>query len=126
VTNLDTSQRKVVVILSAEYEHERESGTYAARFRPLGLTAYGRSQEEAFRAVKKVFASAVETRRARGTLTSWLDRSGLDWHWYDEYEGDAPVEDARPATGVAPFTRDAQAVPSTAVWQSFEALGVAA
>ncbi len=132
MTNLDRSQRKVVVIVSVEHLYSRETSTFAARIRPLGLTAYGSSQEEASGKVKRMFASAVETRRERGTLTPWLDRSELDWHWLDEYEGDVPVEDARlPSSKVAlddgrRYVSDLEASQNPAVWQRYGELGVAA
>ena len=133
MTNLDRSQRKVVVIVSVEYLHSRETSTFAARIGPLGLTAYGSSQEEASGRVKRMFASAVETRRERRTLTSWLDRSELDWHWLDEYEGDVPIEDARlpgskvPVEGVRRrYVSDSEASQNPAVWQPYGELGVAA
>ena len=129
----DTSQRKVVVIVSHDYLHDRETGTFAARITPLGLTAYGMSQEEASTKVKKMFVSAVETRRTRGSLTRWLDNSGLDWYWFDEYEGDVPVEDATHIGGQSPIagvrqqrsnSRTLQKNPTE--WQSYKKLGVAA
>ena len=121
----DTSQRKVVVIVSPDYLHDRETGTFAARITPLGLTAYGMSQEEASSKVKKMFASAVETRRMRGSLTRWLDNSGLDWYWLDEYEEDVPVEDATNIGEQIPHS-SRHTSQKNLTWQAYEKLGVAA
>ena len=84
--------RKVVVMVSPAYLRDKESNRFAARIQPLGLTAYGDSLDEVSRKVKRMFASAVSAHRAKGDLEAWLDNSGLDWSWLDEYAGDAPVE----------------------------------
>lgn len=85
-------ERLVVVIVEPTYLHNEATGKFAARIEPLGLTAYGNSKDAASARLRRMFASAVETRRARGTLEKWLDRSGLEWHWEDKYNADMPVE----------------------------------
>ena len=87
-----SEERKVVVMVSPAYLRDRESNRFAARIRPLGLTAYGDSLDEVSRKVKRMFASAVSAHREKGDLEAWLDNSGLDWSWLDEYAGDAPIE----------------------------------
>lgn len=128
MTISDTSQRTVVVIVSPENLHDRETSTFAARINSLGLTAYGNTQEEASSRLKAMFASAVETRRTRGSLTRWLDGSGLEWYWLDEYQGDVPVEYARQSQqGV--LHRDASRRRSSSNqtdWHHYDEWGVAA
>ena len=85
-------ERLVVVIVEPTYLHNEVAGRFAARIRPLGLTAYGDSKDAASDRLKSMFASAVETRRARGTLEKWLDGSELEWHWEDECDADMPIE----------------------------------
>ena len=92
----------MVVIVSPEYLSNKDAGTFAARIRPLGLTAYGSGQEEASAKVKRMFASAVETRRRRGTLTRWLNKSNVEWHWLEEYRGNVRIERAGQETAESP------------------------
>lgn len=84
---------KVVVNIAPEYLHNEEEGIHAARIRPLGITAYGRSEEDTAEKIKRMFAAAVNAHRANGTLEAWLNQSGLEWNWFDRYEGDKHVED---------------------------------
>ena len=107
-----SNERKVVVMVSPTYLHDKESGRFAARIKPLGLTAYGDSRDEALRKVRRMFASAVSAHRLKGDLKEWLDRSGLEWSWLDEYAGDAPVEFAD-----AP---ERDRAPQSANWQDFD------
>lgn len=92
-------ERKVVVVASPAYLRDKESDRFAARIKPLGLTAYGDSLDEVSRKVKRMFASAVSAHRAKGDLEAWLDNSGLEWSWLDEYAGDAPIEYADASDG---------------------------
>ena len=86
------NERKVVVMVVPTHLHDEESGRFAARIKPLGLTAYGNSRDESLRKVRRMFASAVSAHREKGDLEGWLDGSGLEWSWLDEYAGEAPVE----------------------------------
>ena len=87
-----SNESKVVVMVSPAHMHDKESGRFAARIKPLGLTAYGNSRDESLRKVRRMFASAVSAHRSKGDLKEWLDGSGLEWCWLSEYKGDAPVE----------------------------------
>ena len=66
----------------------------AARILKLGLTAYGKTLDEALSKVVRMYASAVQAHRELGTLQQWLKRSGLTWSWEPEYKGDVPVHNA--------------------------------
>ena len=88
-----TRDGKVVVVVSPEYLYNDEEGIYAAQMQDLGITGYGRTEEEAGEKIKRMFAAMVNAHRDLGSLDKWLGESGVEWHWYDEYEGDTPVED---------------------------------
>lgn len=91
--------RLVVVVVEPTYLRNEETGRFAARIEQLGLTAYASSRDEASDKIRRMFASAVKVRRARGTLVGWLDRSELEWRWIDEYDGDMPIEYADASDG---------------------------
>ena len=74
----------VVVLVSPKMLTHQPTGTHAARLVPLGLTAYGKTQDEALLKVKRMFQSAVGAHREQGTLEAWLNRSGLIWYWGEE------------------------------------------
>lgn len=79
--------RKVVVIVSPEIRHNEVVGRFTARIVPIGLTGYGDDEDAALAKVKRMFASWVDAHRAKGDLVEWLNRSGLEWDWDDEYDG---------------------------------------
>ena len=87
-----SENRKVVVIVTPEFFHNEDLNLFAARIRPLGLTGYGENTDVASAKVKRMFASWVRGRRLVGDLEVRLNASGLEWHWFDEYDGDLPVE----------------------------------
>ena len=88
-----TQKGKVVAVVSPEYLYNEEEGVHAARIRPLGITGYGRSEDEAAAKIKRMFAAMVNAHREHGSLEKWLNEPGIEWHWHDQYEGDTPVED---------------------------------
>ncbi len=84
---------RVVVLLAPVYLHNSESAIFAARFRSLGLTAYGDTREEALAVLKRLFSFFVRKRREDGTLESFLDKSGVEWYPEERYpQGKGPVE----------------------------------
>ena len=87
-----TTVRLVVVELSPKELIHTIRMTYVARIPLLGLTAYGKTQDEAMSKLKQMLRHAVEAHRESGTLEEWLRRSGLNWFWEDEYKGVLPVE----------------------------------
>lgn len=117
--------RKVVVVVAPDFLHNEATGAYAARVRPLGLTAYGDTLDAAAAKVKRMFASMVNAHRAKGDVEEWLDSSGLEWHWLDEYSGDIKVEEVH----VTPQRRRS-AVPSVSSsstnWEKTFPIGMAA
>lgn len=117
--------RKVVVVVSPDFLHNEATDAYAARIRPLGLTAYGYTVDAASANVKRMFASMVNAHRARGDVEEWLNASGLEWHWLDEYSGDIKVEEVH----ATPQRRQAvapSASPSSSKWEKTFPIGVAA
>lgn len=93
-----SEERRVVVLVSAKMLTNSETGRHAARILELGLTAYGETADEALRKVKRMYASVVQAHRELGMLEDWLNRTGLNWFWEDEYKGAIPVEDADKVT----------------------------
>ena len=116
------ADRKVVVIVSPVFLYSKELDTFAAHVKSLGITGYGDTEDAASRRVKTMFADAVQAHRMRGDLAEWLDKSGLKWSWFDEYDGDNPVEHARGA--VTKQSPQPSRVPTP--WQGYSALAVAA
>lgn len=86
--------RKVVVIINPDFLYNDYCDAYAARIRPLGLTAYGYSLQSATYKVKRMLVSMVNAHRARGDVEGWLNSSGGEWAWLDEYDGAVRVEGA--------------------------------
>jgi len=74
---------KVVVMETAHFFTTDRHGakTYAARVRPLGVTAYGASREEAFGKVKRMVGAMVEAHREQGDLANWLNATRAAWSW---------------------------------------------
>ena len=93
------AEGRVVVLVTPDNLRESRTGIHAARVPQLGLTAYGDSVDEALRKLKRMYASAVEAHRQCGTLTKWLDDSGLTWCHEHEYTGLIPIEDAKASGG---------------------------
>ena len=115
-------ERIVVVIVSPVFLYCKEINTFAAHVKSLGLTGYGDTEDAASRRVKTMFADAVQAHRMRGDLAEWLDRSGLEWSWFDEYEGDNPVEHTR---GAVEKPATSGKIPA-ASWRDYDALAMAA
>ena len=82
--------RQVVVMAKLSLVHHAERELVAARFRKLGLTAYGRTDSEAVLALKRLFNKFVRSYRASGQTQMRLAQAGVEWHWADEYPEDAP------------------------------------
>ena len=76
---------KIVVVATVEYRQFPKDGLHAARFRPLGLTAYGQSREDARHNFLTLFRTFVEDTRELGQLETQLDRAGVTWHSVEDY-----------------------------------------
>ncbi len=85
---------RVVVVVTPQLLANAQTGMHAARILELGLTAYGKTADEAVRKVKRMCGASVRAHRAAGTLVDWLNRSGLEWSWLEKYSGRLPVENA--------------------------------
>lgn len=85
------TERRVVALVCPRMLTNAQTGMYAARILELGLTAYGKTQDEAQRKVVRMYASSVQAHRELGTLEEWLNRSGLNWFWEEEYKGAQPA-----------------------------------
>ena len=98
--------RRVVVLVREEiYKHE-DSGTFAARYESLRLTAYGDTEDEACTELKKLFNLDINYYRDKGLLEERLNRLGVKWYWADQYPADMPPYEDTSATG-APASRPA-------------------
>ena len=87
--------RRVVVTVEEELSRHEASGTVAARYDALGLTAYGTTEDEAAAELRRLFGRDVDYYREKGLLERRLDLLGVEWCWADEYPaGGPPYEDA--------------------------------
>ena len=95
--------RRVVVVVREEFWGHAASGTVAARYDALGLTAYGTTEAEAAAALRKLFSADIGYYRSKGLLEQRLALLGAEWYWADEYPDDwPPYEDTDPAAAPAP------------------------
>ena len=69
----------VVFQCAPSLEQHRADGIIAARFRPLGLTAYGNEPGEAITALRSLGERFIRAHRGNGTLERVLNRSGVRW-----------------------------------------------
>ncbi len=94
---------EVVVLLDITLYEERD--LHVARFRELGLTAYGQTKDEAVTALKKMFNVFIRTYRDSGQLEMRLDEVRTRWWYRGEYPADKgypPVEDTNLLVGQQP------------------------
>jgi hypothetical protein len=75
---------KVVVPVHLNYFRNKEHDFVAAHSRDLGLTGYGKTEEEAHESFKRVFSVFIRVSRSEGFLKSMLDRIGVRWYMADE------------------------------------------
>ncbi len=101
-----SSHRQVVVLVRPSLLQHKVTGWFAARIPELGLTAYGKTADEALTKVRRMFASTVYAHREAGTLERWLTSSGVRWWWRDEYDGSLPVEEVVPVDPSSPVGSD--------------------
>ena len=83
-----TKDRMVVVCVGLEMMYRNDQRMVVARLRPLGLTAYGRTEKEASQAVKRLFSKMINRYRSEGVLPDRLRKIGVEWYWEDEYPKD--------------------------------------
>lgn len=91
---MKTSER-VVVVAPLECKNTTDNTMFVTRIRELGLTAYGKTHEEAKQSLRKMFATFVELYRKTENLEERLNRSGLTWYYESEYRGDVPAESVK-------------------------------
>ena len=99
------SDKMVVVLTPMSFYRHKSRDVFAARFKALGLTAYGYTKDESIAACKKLFNKFIHGHRERGTLVEILNRCSVEWYWVDEYPASKPEFDntnlltsARPAS----------------------------
>lgn len=85
---MSTTTEKVVVIVKPDVYSHSDGSVFAARFRSLGLTAYGDSRKEALDSLHTMFRVFIDDLRSRGALEQRLDRLGVEWHRADAYDGE--------------------------------------
>ena len=79
--------RTVVVVTKATMVKLEKRDIFAARFKQLGLTAYGHNKSEALNNLKQLFNRFIHAHRKAGTLVACLEQVGVAWSWADEYAG---------------------------------------
>lgn len=100
---IEGDMRKVVVVINPDFLYNDVRGVYADRIRRLGLTAYEDTLGTVGYKVKRMLVSMVNAHRAKGDVEEWLNSSGVEWVWLDEYDGGVKLEDAvvEPSQAVA-------------------------
>lgn len=88
------TEGRVVVLAQPRIRQHRVRNVYAADFLELGLGATGATPDEALRRVMGMFVGAVQSRRKVGRLATWLNHSGLEWYWEDEYQRSSTIASA--------------------------------
>ena len=79
--------RRVVVMIRPDVLVNKDTGRFAARYTVFGLTAYGKNNDEAVSKVRRMLEAALYEHRRSGNLEDWLNSSGVEWFWEDEYKG---------------------------------------
>ena len=87
---------QVVVILKRHLSWHEGLGAWVARYRELGLTAYGPEKQDASDSLARMFTRFVQEYRKRGTLHDRLDKAGVTWCLREEYNGLLKHEDDEP------------------------------
>lgn len=78
---MSTRQGKVVVLVTPEISRHQNGDLFAARFPELGLTAYGRTEEQAWEDLKVMYRAFIGELRRKGVLEERLNQVGVKWHW---------------------------------------------
>lgn len=59
---------------------------WVGRIRALGLTAYGRTQDEALIRIEHMLEFAIQHMQSHDRLETWLTRHAVAWRYDDEEE----------------------------------------
>ena len=88
---MTTGDRLVVVVCDLTMAYNERAELHAARFKNLGLTSFGTTQERAVMRLKKQFNVFIHTHRNKGVLEKTLNDLGATWYWADQYPEGAPA-----------------------------------
>ena len=91
-------ENRVVVSLICRFDFNADRQYYSARCWELGMSAYGKTQDEAIDNFKRHFNAAIQAYREGGKLEGVLTRSGVDWWWEGDYPADRPAYEDTHAT----------------------------
>ena len=94
-------ESRVVVNVTCRLYFHADREYYSARCPELGMTAYGKTEDEAVERFKLHFNEAIDAYREQGALRKVLENSGVQWRW----EQDAPASLIFEDTGPAPVPR---------------------
>ena len=81
---------QVVINVHCITRYDDERGLHVARFPGLGLTARGKTEEEAMTHCKQLLGKFVRSYRSVGQLEKRLVQSGVEWWWRTDYPTDYP------------------------------------
>lgn len=84
-----STEKALVVKLDISVVHHKEKELVAARFRDIGLTAYGRSEDQAVSALAELFVKFAQTHHDAGNLSNRLNKAQVTWYWKDKSTLDA-------------------------------------
>lgn len=101
-------ESKVVVMVTPEILEQEQHQVFAARFRALGLTAYGTTFDESLDRLFELFRLFIKTTRKVGQLEVRLNRAGVEWYPRSQYERlERPYIDLDGPEVVRPKTKEA-------------------
>jgi hypothetical protein len=84
---------KVVVKFTPMVLEHRSKRLFVARVKEIGLSAYGKTREDALTNLRDLFLRFVTDHRKAGTLSSVLEKSGLKWSWFKDHPKGEAYED---------------------------------
>ena len=95
---------RVVVSLTCRLYYHEDRDYFAARCHELGMSAYGKTQDEAVDNLKRHFNVAIRAYREHGKLESILQNSGVAWWWEDDYPDNFPAYEDTGVTSTTPLS----------------------
>ena len=76
---------QVVINIHCVTRYDDERDLHVARFPGLGLTARGKTEEEAMTHCKQLLSKFARSYRSVGQLEERLVQSGVEWWWLADY-----------------------------------------
>ena len=78
------TQENLIIETGYVIQKHNRDGVFAARLPALGLTGYGKTEEEARNSCDNLYETFIQTHIEKETLTKVLGRAGVRWNWSDQ------------------------------------------